>query len=572
MRWAVGTLLASSHRPWSGLYDARRAGNVQLSAQLVKEEYSALAGVWRAELELDEGNTAMSLHLAAPQSLALGTIAPGGGKVFPMEEKLPFNICSGNDGWTSARWSAHAAPKNDDELRLSLRLGNLYLEGRGERRGLRCTAFVGTVLEGGEDPCVVGRFSLQLALPLTSDTGALEKTYERRLAARRPPPLEFARAGFVGPWRLLLSVDEDATPAYFGITLNADGSWASDAAAAAGGGDEQQLVGTWGMHSKEEESGSGAHGGVTHGSSVWLKVHRERSTETLRGIGGLPVRSDFYLSGKPVITSAEAELAARAAMDARQEGRGKEDPSSGDVVDRLDGRLWEGTVERAYFGRFSLLRGSATELRDECDSGDDVACDSLSREEEAKRAWLASLAVPTWGPPEEGTDASEVAQLEQDLGEACDKGDDVACESLTREEEAKRAWLARLDAPIWGPRAGAADASEMAQLEQDCKMGVDTACAQLTREEEAKRVWLARLDAPSLGEACDKGDNVACESLSREEESLRTWLGKQGAPSLSQACDKGDDVACDSLSREEEAKRAWLARLDTPTWGPSRKD
>jgi len=84
------------------------------------------------------------------------------------------------------------------------------------------------------------------------------------------------------------------------------------------------------------------------------------------------------------------------------------------------------------------------QLVEACDSGDDVACETLSREEEAKRAWLAKLEsdAPSWGP-----------QQEAHLAEACDSGDDVACETLSREEEAKRAWLARLeaDAPSWGP-------------------------------------------------------------------------------------------------------------------------
>ena len=40
-------------------------------------------------------------------------------------------------------------------------------------------------------------------------------------------------------------------------------------------------------------------------------------------------------------------------------------------------------------------------LQEACVSGDDTACDTLSREEEAKRAWLARLDVPTWGPKRE---------------------------------------------------------------------------------------------------------------------------------------------------------------------------
>ena len=35
-------------------------------------------------------------------------------------------------------------------------------------------------------------------------------------------------------------------------------------------------------------------------------------------------------------------------------------------------------------------------------------------------------------------------------GAACATGDDVACDSLSKEEEAKKAWLERLDVPAWG--------------------------------------------------------------------------------------------------------------------------
>merc|ERR1719247_2619420 len=101
---------------------------------------------------------------------------------------------------------------------------------------------------------------------------------------------------------------------------------------------------------------------------------------------------------------------------------------------------------------------------------------------------------------------------------ACDAGDAVACDELSREEEAKRAWLARLEVPTWGPKA--------------------------MSEEEAKKAWLARLDVPSWGEAPAQTADMTA------------------------ACEAGDAVACDELSREEEAKRAWLARLEVPTWGP----
>lgn len=438
--------------------------------RLADEEYEALAGVWRTDLELDGGDTTFSLHLAAP------THPSGGGSVHALQ-KLPFNICQGTDGSSSSQWYAKSVEGDDGELCLSLRLGNLYLEGRGERHGLRCSVFSGTAFEGTQDPCVVGRFLMQLSLPISTNTTALNERFQHRLASRPLAPLAFLRSGLVGQWRLMLSMDED-TPAYYGhlahayfpITLGANaganGMWES---AESPGGEGERLAGTWGMQSL---GGGGDPAIQSEGSHVWFKVHRERCSETLRGIAGLPVRSDFHMSGKPVMERAEQELAAR--VDAESGG--------GITVERIDGHLWEGDEERLYFGRFSLLRGWPTQLIEACDSGDDVACEGLSREEEAKRAWLAKHVAPT-------------------PAEACDKtADDVACEGLSREEEAKRAWLAGLEAA----RVQGTEAPTLAEV---CDTGDDVACETLSREEEAKRAWLA--------------DRTP---LSREEAAKRAWL------------------------------------------------
>ena len=84
------------------------------------------------------------------------------------------------------------------------------------------------------------------------------------------------------------------------------------------------------------------------------------------------------------------------------------------------------------------------EMTAACDDGDTVACDSLSREDEAKKAWLERQDVPTWGAAvttlaANAADAAEMAEMSA----ACEEGDQVACDSLSREEDAKREWLAR---------------------------------------------------------------------------------------------------------------------------------
>ena len=71
--------------------------------------------------------------------------------------------------------------------------------------------------------------------------------------------------------------------------------------------------------------------------------------------------------------------------------------------------------------------------------------------------------------------------------------------------------------------------------------------------EEAKKLWLAKLDAPTWGKAATALVDIA---------------GSAGAvAAMEDACDQGVTEACDGLSREEEAKRAWLAKMDKPSWG-----
>lgn len=280
-----------------------------------------------------------------------------------MQDRLPSILhAQGSSGLSSASWAVErkvrAGDEGDEKLTLSLRLGGLVLEGRGERIGFRCTTFSGTVLEGDDDPCVVGCFMMRLSLPIKTSVSGLEERYQQRIDSRRPPPPTFALSSFVGRWRLLLSVDDDCSPAYFAVELSADSSWQSV-------GTPQRLAGTWGMLSRDPHSRSGWSTIQPAGSSVWLKVHHARCTETLSGVADLPdVRSDFHLEGQPVLETVAAKLAARAA-----DGTGGVGGAPGAVAERIYGRLWVGSVERAYFGWFTLVLGWT--------------------EEDAKRAWLA---------------------------------------------------------------------------------------------------------------------------------------------------------------------------------------
>ena len=378
---------------------------------LAEEEYKALAGVWRVDLDLDGRKSSVCLHLALPQvQQPLATVHtehdlrtewglpapqqslhddsddaafPTGGSVFAVDDNLPFGACE-ERGWT---WSAGrhvcAGAEGDDLLRLTLQLGELSLEGQGQRGGLRCRTFVGKVLESGATAGRVGRFAMRLSLPIKTDTWELERRYQRRIASRPPPPLVYPRLGFVGRWRLLMFMgDEGSPPAYFPIQLHPDGSWQSAGAAHA-------LAGTWGMYARDASSASGWSDAQQPpaGTSVWLSVHSERCTHSPRGVGGLPVRSDFHFWGTPVREeAAEGGAQHEAAEGAQQEPPTAHGPSGGDgVADRVDGRLWvEGSAASSwqpeYFGRFSLVRGWA-----------------LTREEQAKRDWLGRLGAGRWG-------------------------------------------------------------------------------------------------------------------------------------------------------------------------------
>ena len=111
MRWVISTLLASSSRV---RHCPPKLFGENGQPQLAEEEYRALAGVWRADLELDDGDMAIPLHLAAPPSSQWGPdgsirTSPDGaapaGRVYPMDDTLPFNILQGSHGRSTAWWS-----------------------------------------------------------------------------------------------------------------------------------------------------------------------------------------------------------------------------------------------------------------------------------------------------------------------------------------------------------------------------------------------------------------------------------------------------------------------------------
>lgn len=184
--------------------------------------------------------------------------------------------------------------------------------------------------------------------------------------------------------------------------------------------------------------------------------------------------------------------------------------------------------------------------------------DIAASEEEAKMRWLARLDAPTWGK---------------------------ATSLVSTEEEAKMRWLARLDAPTWGKASlsstAGAEAAQMAELSERCDSGETEACDAVAKEEDAKKRWLARLDAPTWGKAAAALASVAAEAKevqATEEEAKQRWLSRLDAPTWGPAAASAPPAVAyvsptiaGGSADEEEAKKKWLARLDAPKWGPAAK-
>ena len=301
-----------------------------------------------------------------------------------------------------------------------------------------------------------------------------------------------------------------------------------------------------------------------------------------------------------------------------------------------------------------------------CDSGDVIACDMLSRETDAKKAWLGRLDAPSWGQAaaavaevaampnmsEEQAKKAWLARLDAPswsqaadalsyMAATAEQMEDAKLSSLPEpswnaaattvtqvaigakaaEEEAKAAWLDRLDAPTWGRQAAAAlssviegatqaaaavssavdHATQAAAIEENTRSYYPRYEAKardpLSKEEEAKLAWLARIQPPAPAYSSSALPAVPAPAMpvpsvpmagQRSESDARAaWLAKLDAPSwgqaadamqtvateaaqvqvMTEACDDGDITACDQLSYEEEAKKEWLTRVDAEAWG-----
>ena len=170
--------------------------------------------------------------------------------------------------------------------------------------------------------------------------------------------------------------------------------------------------------------------------------------------------------------------------------------------------------------------------------------------EDVKQSWLLKLDIPKWGEAAEACAemASTMVKIEE-LTTACALGDAAACEMLAKQEQAKVAWIAKLEDATWSSAAkGVYDITAIATEAVTFARKLD---------DDATNAWLSKLDFPQWTEAAQACRSVAAASVKIEE--------------LTTACASGDDAACAMLCSEEEARAAWLAKLDARTWSAAAK-
>ena len=304
-------------------------------------------------------------------------------------------------------------------------------------------------------------------------------------------------------------------------------------------------------------------------------------------------------------------------------------------LSKLDAPVW-GTAAVAL-SEVSADATAMAALSEQCDDGDSTACDALSREDEAKAAWLSKLDAPSWGVAAQAV--SELSVMARVIAQS-------PSASAQSEAAAKAAWLSKLDAPSWGKAAQVmtelvAEATQIQALNEQCDSGETRACDTLSREEEAKRTWLSKLDVPQWGSVASTVSEVAtgattdatnCPTsahmpqvaidalrtaskavvqlieqatvMQASTKDVQTWskvaatlseVADDAASSLATAtptamlqkatkdmvdvvslaadvqarvrrCSLGDDTACKSLAQAQESQYSWLTELDVDSW------
>jgi len=249
-------------------------------------------------------------------------------------------------------------------------------------------------------------------------------------------------------------------------------------------------------------------------------------------------------------------------------------------------RKWLASLDTTEYSRASVSSTSrAFESDDTANVNPEDASTTSMTEEEARKAWLARVDAPTWGKASKSVapDKADVKDFGMRAPFVIESAASAA--SLTRsEEEAKQAWLARVDTPTWGKalRSDPPQKADVKDFDKKAPFVVESVASSTISEQEAKEAWLARVDAPKWGEPSAPDppqeadvkhfsvearfidDSLASPRMS-EEEAKKAWLARVDAPKW------GKDSASRSrdanVKNEEEAKKAWLARVDASTLG-----
>ena len=196
---------------------------------------------------------------------------------------------------------------------------------------------------------------------------------------------------------------------------------------------------------------------------------------------------------------------------------------------KLDAPVWGGTA---------AAPASAACAAPAADAAAAFEAAATMSEAAAKTAWLAKLDAPVWG----GTAAAAAsAACAAPAAEAAAAFEAAATMS---EAAAKAAWLAKLDAPVWGAGGAIATAPVAAYdapvavmpSEADVPMwgqGLTQASrvGMAVDDDEAKAAWLAKLDAPATWES-DWGVVRTSQPGQPADEQARAaksaWFAKQG--------------------------------------------
>lgn len=133
-----------------------------------------------------------------------------------------------------------------------------------------------------------------------------------------------------------------------------------------------------------------------------------------------------------------------------------------------------------------------------------IVARSSENPEEAARAWLAKLNVPTWGEAavELSKAAAEAAAMVL-LAEQCESGDDAACAVLDKEEAA---WLAKMGAAPWGAATSAPPAEHGVLTKLDATRWGQVAAA-LSQAAATADVM------NTMTEECDQGCPISCDLM-----------------------------------------------------------